>query len=87
MITAIEARRISGETVEECAEFFSKHILTAANAKQRQVTVYHGKLEDEAYSGTDYWNSFVKYMSSLGYEVSLFYEERQFVDMRITIKW
>lgn len=87
MITAKEAIQIAGPTIPEMAEFFDPHIRNAAGQKQREVTVFHGSLEYEAYSNTEYWKKFEQYMKNLGFDVSLFYKESQFVDMRITIKW
>jgi alkylation response protein AidB-like acyl-CoA dehydrogenase len=87
MITAKEARELAGPTIEEMAEFFDKPIREAAAKKERSVTVYHGILEDEAYSNTTQWNEFVAYMAKLGFVAELYYSEYQFVDMRITIKW
>lgn len=87
MITAKEARELAGPTIEEMAEFFDKPIREAATKKERSVTVYHGALENEAYSNTKRWKEFVAYMAKLGFVAELYYYEGQFVDMRITIKW
>lgn len=87
MITAKEAIQIAGPTIEEMANFFDLHIRKAANDKNREVTVYHGTLENEAYGGTKTWKKFVEYMKGLGFTVELYYNEAQFVDMRITVKW
>jgi len=87
MITAKEAKELSGPSIEEMAEFFDKFIRQAAEAKERRVTVYHGILENEAYGQTKRWKEFVAYMAKLGFVAELYYDEGQFVDMRITIKW
>jgi hypothetical protein len=87
MITAQEARTLAGKTIEELGLDCDPHIRKAAEAKKREVTFYHGELENDAYSRTPRWNDFVAYMKELGFEVSLYYQESQFVDMRITIKW
>lgn len=87
MISATEARQISGPTPEEHCQFFDEHIRKAAAEKKREVTVYHGQLENEAYGHTDVWKLFVEAMRKHGFEASLYYYEGQFVDMRITIKW
>lgn len=87
MITAKEAIAISGPTIEEMAEFFDKQIREAAAKKERSITVYHGQLENEAYSRSKRWKEFVDYMAKLGFVAELYYYEGQFVDMRITIKW
>jgi hypothetical protein len=87
MINAKEARELSGPSIEEMAEFFDKFIRQAAEAKERQVTVYHGVLENEAYGQTKRWKEFVAYMKKLGFIAELHYDESCFVDLRITIKW
>lgn len=87
MITAEEARKLSGKTVEELAFDFNDIIKKAAMEQKRTVLHYHGELENEAYSHTKKWNDFVSYMNNLGYQVEFHYEERQFVDMRIRISW
>lgn len=88
MITASEARKLSGKTIQEYALDFEDCIKEAASRKERTVLKYHGELENEAYSKTKIWTDFVKYMKDeLGFQVDFHYEERQFVDMRIRISW
>lgn len=87
MITAKEARELAGPTIEEMCEFFDSHIREAAKNKERSITVFHGQLENEAYGRTKRWKAFQEAMAKLGFVAELYYEERQFVDMRITIKW
>jgi hypothetical protein len=62
-------------------------IKLAAKEGKRELLKFHGELENEAYSRTERWSGFVSYMLTLGYTVELHYEERQFVDMRVKIKW
>jgi len=87
MITAQQARELSGPTSEEYALFFEEKIKEAASKGLRSICQYHGKLENEAYSNTQVWKNIIEYMKGLGYATSLHYEERQFVDMRINITW
>lgn len=87
MITADEARKLSGKTIEKFALDCEPHIKAAADKKERQCLFYHGELENDAYSRTPRWDAFVAYMLTLGFTVEFHYEERQFVDMRIRIKW
>lgn len=87
MITAKEAKELSGKTSEEFALDFEEAIKEAAMKGERKICHYHGTLEHEAYSSTKKWKDFVEYMATLGYKVSLHYEERQFVDMRINVSW
>ena len=87
MITAKEAKELSGPTIEEIAEFFDKPIRKAAAAKERSITVYHGQLEYEAFSNTKRWKEFVTYMTKLGFVAELYSDEGQLLGMRTTIKW
>jgi hypothetical protein len=87
MITAEEARKLSGKTSAEYALDFNDAIRDAAKTGARTVLKYHGELENEAYHTTVRWKAFVEYMRGLGYSVELHYEERQFVDMRVKISW
>lgn len=87
MITAQEARQLAGPTIQEMCEFFDSHIRTAAEKGCREVTVYHGHLEDEAYGNTAVWKRFVAAMAELGFGAKLYYYEGQFVDTKITIYW
>lgn len=87
MITAQEARKLAGKTNEEFALDFEEDIKKRASEGGRELLKYHGELENEAYSHTEKWKGFVAYMLTLGYAVELHYEERQFVDMRVRIKW
>jgi hypothetical protein len=87
MINANEARELSGKTIQELAEDFDEPIRKAAKDGKRSICHYHGTLENEAYSRTEKWDKFVAHMDDLGFTVSLHYEERQFVDMRINVKW
>lgn len=87
MITAQEARGLSPKTPEQYALDFEDAIKEAAKKGERKLRIYHGELEHEAYSRTKKWQDFVDYMTGLGYEVSLYYMERQFVEMQIDISW
>lgn len=89
MMKASEARVISGPTAEEYAEDIEKYIRDAAEKKQRMVII-----RSEPYA---YWLYYkeqpqqvldaLKILKDSGYKVSLFYEERQFVDMGLQIEW
>lgn len=87
MITAQEARELSGPSSHDYALFFKEKIKEAAKKGERKIVQFHGQLENEAYSNSQKWKDFAVYMLKLGYAVSLHYEERQFVDMRIVISW
>lgn len=92
MITAAQARTLSGPTlneqVKEHLEVISKVVETAAANKQRSVTIRH-----EPYGSWLYGTvvepalSTVAELRKLGYTIDFFYEERQFVDMGLRISW
>lgn len=87
MITATEAKQLSGPTIEEMCEFFDQPIREAAKKGARKICIFHGLLENEAYCNTAKWKEFQQAMKELGFATSLHYEERQFVDMRINVSW
>jgi hypothetical protein len=91
MITAKEARELSGPTFEEQVEveleFVYGDIRTAAENKTRQVNLHSEFWTLGGYNNTDEYKAAVKKLEELGYTVEFFYEERQFVNMYTIVKW
>jgi histidyl-tRNA synthetase len=93
MISAAEARTLAGPSVEELVathlEVLNERITKAAQSKKREVI-----LRDEPYA---YWMysreqsddvvTTLQHLRDKGFTVDLFYEERQFVDMGLRIRW
>jgi len=93
MISAKEARNISGETVEEKVEKLHNAIIALAKDGKRELrTGYQHKDNPElwingGYSKTPDWQSAKKILEDLGYSVEFYYAELQFVDMYTIIRW
>lgn len=89
MITATEARALAGPAPEEYLAFIESQIREAAKGKQREVIIrsepyaswlYGRNLTDAAYK-------VIEELKHKGFEVSLHYQELQFVDMGLKIEW
>ena len=91
MITAKEARQLAGPTPEEVVkeqlEFAYERIKLAAENKRRSVNLTNEFWTRDGYSGTDEYKAAVKQLKVLGFEVEIFYEELQFVNMYTIVKW
>ena len=91
MITAKEAKELSGPTfeerVEEQLEFVYNEIRTSAENKKSQVHLHSEFWARGGYSNTDEYKTAVKKLEELGYTVEFFYEELQFVNMYTIVKW
>ncbi|MGX6566823.1 hypothetical protein [Cupriavidus necator] len=92
-LTAAEAREISGPTVAERVDAALDLIRAAAEKKQRQVPL-HGDFWVNGGYGSDrttllakQYDEAVRQLKELGFKVSFFYEERQFVDMYTVVEW
>lgn len=90
MLTAAEAREISGPDAKDYLLFIEEKIRAAAKDKKREVII-----REEPYAGWLNGSSPIsgepeKAIDSLraaGYTVKLYYREFQFVDMGLHIKW
>ncbi len=90
MITAEQARDISGLTAEQYAKRLSTFIESAANDGDQYVIV-----RQEPYAGWMYnervdsktAKATLEILRKNGFEVSLFYQENQFVDIGLKISW
>lgn len=91
MITAEEARRLAGPTLEEKVEAIADGIKKAAEEKKRRYVPPASQDPDlwitGGYERSQEWLEAKKRLESLGYKVTFFYEERQFVDMYTVIEW
>ena len=90
MISAKQARTIVGPSKEDYLEVLERRIIKAAEGKNYEVILY-----DKPYV---YWLYDAKHrdatveavlndLRELGYQVSLYYNESQFVDMGLKISW
>ena len=93
MLTAKEARELSGKTVEEKVESLLESIREKAKTGARKIATGYSHKEDAdlwisgGYSKTDDWKRAKGILEGLGYKVTFFYEERQFVDMYTLVEW
>lgn len=91
--TAEEARKLSGESVEEkVAKILTAIKAEALNRKRELKTGWQYKLDSDlwvngGYSQTEDWKAAKKILEHLGFTVEFFYQENQFVDMYTVIKW
>lgn len=91
--TAAQARHLAGPTLEEKIAILLESIKSQAANKHRSIRTGYEHAEDRdlwidgGYRGTADWKEAKKILEKLGYKVSFFYEERQFVDMYTLIEW
>lgn len=92
-LTASEARRIAGRSLDEKIDAILEAIRRAANEKKRVLATGWDHKEDEdlwiqgGYGRTDDWKTAVEILEDLGYKVTFFYEECQFVNMYTKVEW
>ena len=90
MITAKEAKALSGPTMEDYLKEIEPKIKASAEKGGREVLIrsepYARWLYNEQ-SLTGAQKQTVEKLRELGYELSLYYKELQFVDMGLIIKW
>ena len=86
-ITAQEARKLAGPTVQERVDEVYPMIREAAEKKLRHVNLRDTFWVNEGYSKTNEYKQACMILEGDGYKVSFFYEERQFVDMYTVVEW
>lgn len=92
-LTAAEAREIAGPTVTERVDAAIDMIRAAAEKKQRKVSLHDdfwvngGYGSDRTTTLAKQYDEAVKQLKELGFKVSFFYEERQFVNMYTVVEW
>jgi hypothetical protein len=85
-ITAAEARRLAGPSIQERVDEVYPLIREAAENGGRSIDL-HGWWADEGYSGSADWKQACKILEGDGYTVKFFYAEYQFVSMYTTVEW
>ena len=83
-LTANEARELSGPTVDEQVDAALEIIRAAAMKKERRAHLHGAFWESDR---TKEYSEAKAILESLGYKVSFFYEERQFVDVYTVVEW
>lgn len=90
MITAAEARKISGPRADDFIKEIEAAILKAAEGGETEVIIrsepYAYWLYDEKKLG-EQERLAVEQIRKAGYQVTLLYQENQFVDIGLWIRW
>lgn len=86
-ITAKEARKLAGPTVQELVDEVYPMIRESATMKNREVKLHEDFWVHGGYQGTKEWMEAKSILEKDGFTVEFFYEERQFVDMYTIVKW
>jgi hypothetical protein len=92
-LTAEQARIIVGKTLDEKIDCLLESVLINANDKKRSLKCGWEHDEDRdlwidgGYHSSVPWSEAKKILEDLGYKVSFYYKESQFVDMYTLIEW
>lgn len=86
-LTAVEARKLSGPSVDDHINEALESIRIAAIDKRRSAALHSDFWVREGYSSTENWKAACKELEALGFKVSFFYEELQFVNMYTKVEW
>ena len=91
MITAAEARQLAGPTNEEiladALNYADEQIREAANTLQREAHLHGQFWAHGGYDGSKNYRAACDKLEKLGYTVTFYYKECQFVDMYTVVKW
>jgi len=86
-ITAEEARKLAGPSVQDNVDDAYKLIRKAATEKKNSVNLYGDFWVRDGYASTPHWEEACDILRGSGFTVKFFYEERQFVDMYTVVEW
>lgn len=92
-MTADEARLIAGRSLDDKVDAILDAIRKAAQQKKRKLRAGWDYKDDcdlwitGGYAKTNDWKQVKSTLESLGYKVSFYYREAQFVDMYTLITW
>ena len=93
MINAAEARKMAGPTLDEKIDALGETIKKQASKGHRQCKTGWTHQEDLSlwidggYDQSKDWKQAKQILEALGFQVSFFYEEKQFVNMYTLIEW
>jgi hypothetical protein len=91
MITAQQARELAGPSVDEYLEHISSLIEKEAKEKRHELIIrsepYGSWLYPSYEKAPKVAKDVINKLNSNGFQVSLYYQELQFVDMGLWIKW
>lgn len=86
-LTAAAARELAGPTVSERVDSALELIRKAATEKKRKLSLHDDFWVHQGYGRTKDWTEAVKQLEALGYKVTFYYQELQFVDMYTVVEW
>jgi pyruvate/2-oxoacid:ferredoxin oxidoreductase beta subunit len=86
-ITAEEARRLSGPSIESLLGEAYELIRDAASRGKSFVRLITPDWTKGGYNTTEAWKQAKTALEADGFTVNYHYEERQFVDMYTEVKW
>lgn len=86
-ITAAEAKKLAGLTIEDRVDEVFNLIREAAKNKKRSLALHSEFWARGGYHRTEEWRDACGMLESQGFEVEFFYEEKQFVNMYTVVKW
>jgi len=90
MITAQQARELAGPTAKDYLKFIDEKIRQAATDKKHEVFIRENPYASWLYKESDLSDEprkAVQELRKLGFTVSLYYQENQFVDIALWIQW
>ena len=85
--TAEEARKLAGPSLSDHVNEALDLIRLAAVDKRRVVGLRSNFWTRGGYNGTEECKAACKELEALGFKVSFFYEELQFVNMYTKVEW
>lgn len=88
-LTAAQARELAGPTVSERVDEVLKQIKEVASppTRARRLNLMEPFWANGGYGNEKNWTEAKKQLEDLGYKVTFFYEERQFVNMFTVVEW
>ena len=88
MISAQEARKLAGPSVQDRVDEIAPLIKKAAEAKKRSVALHDSFWVHEGYNSTPEYVQATDMLKELGYKVSFYYKEHSIaVDMYTVVEW
>lgn len=87
LITAEQARKLAGPTVEEHVQSACEIIKLAAEKKKRKTILSEDLWVRGAYDNTPDYQHAKAMLENLGFVVKFHYDERQFLEMYTVVEW
>ena len=85
--TAAEARALAGPSIDDHVQEALDSVRAAAIDKKHSTALHSDFWTRGGYSRTEDWKAACKKLEELGFKVSFFYQELQFVHMYTVVEW